>query len=78
MKKILNQYGQFESAQGGQFKSASGGQLKSARGGQFDRRLHKISLCKCNFTLASSWTSSFDIPCICAPVNTESRRYSPV
>lgn len=40
MKKTLNQYGQFESAQGGQFKSASGGQLKSARGGQFDRRLH--------------------------------------
>ena len=39
MKKTLNQYGQFESAQGGQFKSASGGQLKSARGGQFDRRL---------------------------------------
>lgn len=43
MKKILNQYGQFESAQGGQFKSASGGQLKSARGGQFDRRLQYIA-----------------------------------
>ena len=44
MKKTLNQYGQFESAQGGQFKSASGGQLKSARGGQFDRRLHQRSM----------------------------------